>query len=339
MVSKNKIDLLLSAVESDNSADILRIVKENPELRDENCLIMENAINIATVFGRSHSVRALLEIDPGLGTKSFGDKNPVTPAHTAAKRGDLECLKVLVEISPGCVYTTDIWKCSPALIAARYDHVDCLDYLLCKFPDLVNSKSSSGETMAHLAAMGDSTKTLKYILERSGELALARNSKGRIPLHYALEFGYFDSARIIIGMFPQILETGSSLGFKTLLVLVDEAVDNDEALAFVLKINPLLAGYKDEYGYTAIDHAASDACKILLAWYQKHVPENEPSVELKEFLYAVRSNTLLSTRTAKKLASLFQVYWPEGLKELLLLSASPSTARSIIDSEFVSRSP
>ena len=135
---------------------------------------------------------------------------------------------------------------------------------------------------------------------------------------------------MLIDLLPQSLEVTDSCGYRAVHFTVNESIDNDEALAYLLSINPALAEQKDANGHLASDYAISIDCKILLAWYQRRLGDNETSKELQEFLYAVVNNTLLSHKTAKKLAPFFKPYWPEGLKDLILLSASPKTAQSIL---------
>jgi ankyrin repeat protein len=305
-------------------------LKDNPELlSEEECPF--SPLHIACEQGNLPAVRALLKIDRSLAHRKE-KMDHQNPAHICARYGHLECLKALVESEPTCVFALDGRGFYPAHEAAQYNQVGCLSYLLRSFPNFIRTKGRNGFTLAHAAIYGgNNADVIDLLIELCPEIFGERNSSGSTPLSYAIRYFFNKSAKMIIDRFPEILYTEGSEGFNRPIHL-SAIADSPEMVAYILQKDPGLLHQRDAYGACVYDRAASLSCRILFVWYGQFL-FTDSALCIRELSKAVKDGERLSVRAAGNLIKYYQDYWPDGLKDLVITSASPRAVQRLTGSK------
>jgi len=94
--------------------------------------------------GDIETMKFLLEKDPQL-IRRFR-KDGATPLHYAAAGGNVEAMNLLLEIDPQLIGRFEKYGMTPLHAAAQTGQIEAGKYLLSKRPDLLNLKTKNGET-------------------------------------------------------------------------------------------------------------------------------------------------------------------------------------------------
>jgi ankyrin repeat protein len=140
--------------------------------------------------------------DPQL-DKDIQDGDGRTALHTAAKKGKLRAVKLLIE--RGADHTSRVlcdrygqpstaesikeeWYQNSVLhMAGMYDRgCSVAQYLIQKFPELLNQVNGHREVPLHLAAGNGQAKMVEELLKHTGIDINARDNRGYTPLHLAM---------------------------------------------------------------------------------------------------------------------------------------------------------
>jgi ankyrin repeat protein len=168
--------------------------------------------------GDLQSVKSILQETPStsneIGQKGYaGD----TPLMVAARNGNLEIVKLLIEHGATIDLGKEAGERTPLLEAAGQGHVEILKYLIAKGAD-VNARgkgltpliAACSRGYLHFGPPGDHTRTIHILLESGADVNVQDESwlkSGRTPLMYAVTQG--DAALV-----HDLLARGAKLDLK-----------------------------------------------------------------------------------------------------------------------------
>ncbi|XP_067228714.1 espin-like protein [Chanodichthys erythropterus] len=185
-------------------------------------------LHLAARFGRVEAVHWLLSHGDGAEVET---NCGALPAHYAAAKGDLTCLKLLIGQAPGSVNRQTNMGATPLYLACQEGHLHVVEYLvrdcgadvhlraqdgmtplhaaahmghhalvvwLASFTDVsLSSQDNEGATVLHFAASGGHHRILERLLQMGSKVK--RDYWGGTPLHDAAENGEIECCRILLG--------------------------------------------------------------------------------------------------------------------------------------------
>lgn len=177
---------------------------------------------------------------PATATSAITSATPPLPAGTAtsklapiaeaAKSGDLEKVKALVQANPDLVFYKDSFEMTPLHMAAAADHKEVVEFLLANKAD-VNAVDETGETPLHLAVMGNK-KGLVELLLANGADVNSRNKKGDPLLYETVSMrAWDDMAKVLVANKADVTAKGHD-GLTPLQVAIKY---DDDDMANVLR--------------------------------------------------------------------------------------------------------
>ena len=119
--------------------------------------------------------------------------------HDAAKEGNLETVKELIEKKTIKVDSFDANGLAPLHYAAKYGNKDVVDYLILNGAD-VNKKAGKrarGNTPLHYAAEQGNLDILKALVGRAANVN-GRNNSRQTPLYYAVKNIRYDNVNYLL---------------------------------------------------------------------------------------------------------------------------------------------
>ncbi|XP_051561941.1 espin-like protein [Myxocyprinus asiaticus] len=184
-------------------------------------------LHLAARFGRVDAVHWLLAHGNGAEVET---NCGALPAHYAAAKGDLTCLKLLIDQAPGCVNGQTNMGATLLYLACQEGHLHVVEYLvkdrgadvhlraqdgmtplhaaahmghhalvvwLASFTDVsLSSQDNEGATALHFAASGGHHRILERLLQMGSKVK--KDYWGGTPLHDAAENGEIECCRILL---------------------------------------------------------------------------------------------------------------------------------------------
>ena len=139
---------------------------------------------LSVTSGHTDCLKEILERNlDELDVASVLSENGATLAHIAARRGDLETLKVIVKTEESLCKVGDIRGATPLHVCAYHGHVDCLTCLL-ESGAKTNLVDFDGATPVHFAAASGHLECLKQLVEVGGADPNAQTESGETPGNY-----------------------------------------------------------------------------------------------------------------------------------------------------------
>jgi ankyrin repeat protein len=195
----------------------------------------------------------------------FASNKPVqVDIWTAAKRGDVETIRTLVEDNCMDVNIGDEDGSTPLHWAAYFDRVQVVEYLLRKeaYIDAVNQKE--GQTPLHWACIGKSTKTI-FLLAQEGADMTKCDKRGYTCLIYCCQYGNALATHFFVQRGLSVTQTDNE-GHTPLHWA---AYQNQEPVARLLLLLGADIHAADSAGLTALHWSAlkghTDMVQFLLA--------------------------------------------------------------------------
>ena len=125
-------------------------------------------------------------------------------ACAAAQRGDLGCLKGIIDRRPKLLADDGVGGASgytPLHYASREGHLDCVTFLIKQGARVDQSTSSGNATALHRAAYTGQVKVVKALLA-AGADALLRDADNETPLHKGCAFGSVGCVEVLLEACP-----------------------------------------------------------------------------------------------------------------------------------------
>ncbi|XP_047322224.1 ankyrin repeat-containing protein At5g02620-like [Impatiens glandulifera] len=146
----------------------------------------ETALYVAAEYGYAELVREMIKYYDifAAGIKA---RNGLDALHIAARQGDLDVVKALMEAYPELSMTVDTSNTTALNTAATQGHKEVVDYLLCSGSGLAAIAKSNGKTALHSAARNGHTEVVKALLRAEPAIATREDKKGQTALHMSVK--------------------------------------------------------------------------------------------------------------------------------------------------------
>ncbi|UCF04055.1 MAG: ankyrin repeat domain-containing protein [bacterium] len=143
-------------------------------------------------MGNAARGKEMLEADPSLATYVGGEKE--TPLHYAAYLGDMDLIKLLVELGADINARNDFNQ-NPMLYAAYEGKLGACEYLLEKGSDF-DYQDTRGNTPLLFAARQNHPEVVKLLIEKGATVEVKGNN-GATPLYHAAARGNFEILKML----------------------------------------------------------------------------------------------------------------------------------------------
>ncbi|KAF5773008.1 putative ankyrin repeat-containing protein [Helianthus annuus] len=144
----------------------------------------ETALYVAAEYGCVDFVREMMKYYD-LEAAGIKAKNGFDAFHIAAKQGDLEILKVLMESQSELSMTFDQTNTTAVHTACEQGHIEVVKFLLEKNSSMATIAKSNHKTALHSCARKGHLDVMKALLEKVPEIATRADKKGQTALHMA----------------------------------------------------------------------------------------------------------------------------------------------------------
>lgn len=146
---------------------------------DELSIAVDDVVYVLSASTDAGWVKCRSGNNIGLVPANYLSENLATienPLHEAAKRGNIEFVKELID-NKVSANSLDKARNTPLHWACRGGHHQVVDLLLKQKPT-INAQNRIGDTALHLAAVSGSVETVSLLLESDGIDTLLRNKDG-----------------------------------------------------------------------------------------------------------------------------------------------------------------
>ncbi|KAJ1379942.1 PGG domain [Sesbania bispinosa] len=146
----------------------------------------ETALYVAAEYGYVDVVREMIQYYD-LADAGIKARNGFDAFHIAAKQGDIDILKILMEAHPELSMTVDPSNTTALHTAATQGHTEIVKFLLEEGSSLATIARSNGKTALHSAARNGHLEVVKALLEKEPGVATRTDKKGQTALHMAVK--------------------------------------------------------------------------------------------------------------------------------------------------------
>lgn len=191
LTGKRDDTLLHTAAREGNLPTVIEILGGTGEAELKELLAKQNqagetALYVAAEYGYVDLVREMIKCYD-LAEAGIKARNGFDALHIAAKQGDMEVLKVLMEAHPELSMTVDLSNTTALHTAATQGHIEVVNFLLEAGSGLATIARSNGKTALHSAARNGHLEVLKALLEKEPEITKRTDRKGQTALHMAVK--------------------------------------------------------------------------------------------------------------------------------------------------------
>ncbi|KAH8507685.1 hypothetical protein Peur_049716 [Populus x canadensis] len=191
LIRKKDDTPLLFAARAGNLGAVMEILtgtgeEELKELLEKQNQSGETALYVAVEYGNVDVVREMIKYYDlaGAGIKA---RNGFDAFHVAAKRGDLEILRFLMEVHPELSMTVDLTNTTALHTAATQGHIEIVNFLLDSGSSLATIAKINGKTALHSAARNGHLEVVRALLTIERGIATRKDKKGQTALHMAVK--------------------------------------------------------------------------------------------------------------------------------------------------------
>ncbi|KAL1544177.1 ankyrin repeat-containing protein-like protein [Salvia divinorum] len=146
----------------------------------------ETPLFVAAEYGYLEVVREMIS-HYSLADAGIKAKNGFDALHIAAKQGDLEVVKVLMESYPELSMTVDSSNTTALHTSATQGHMEIVEYLLGWESNLATIAKSNGKTALHSAARNGHLGVVDVLLEKEPRITIRTDNKGQTALHMGVK--------------------------------------------------------------------------------------------------------------------------------------------------------
>lgn len=192
MATKTRDPAVLAVLEDLDSF----LEEEESNYADAECLDSEPALDLgnccaecqragtplaaAVSSGHRECLQEILSAQRGLDLHSIKVDKAATLAHLAARKGELDCLRLLLEADRSLSEVRDSKGATPLHVCAYRGHVECLRCLL-SVGRCGLLRDQDGATAVHFAAVAGRTECLKVLIEEGGGDPNEQTNSGETP--------------------------------------------------------------------------------------------------------------------------------------------------------------
>lgn len=200
---------LHSAARSGNMAVVKDILENTGEEELKELLAKQNSsaetpLYVASEYGYVDLVREMIQYYD-LADAGIKARNGFDAFHIAAKQGDLDVLRVLMDAHPELTMTVDLSNTTALHTAATQGHTEVVNFLLEAGSSLATIAKSNGKTALHSAARNGHLEVLKALLEMEPGIATRTDKKGQTALHMAVKGQNLEVVELLIKADPSLI--------------------------------------------------------------------------------------------------------------------------------------
>lgn len=166
-------------------------VKEEVDLGNacSECRATASPLMGATTSGHYGCLKEMLRMEIAADISAIRSENGATLAHIAARKGDPETLRTLVEAEPRLCKIGDVRGATPLHVCAYHGHLDCLSCLLSSGAQ-ADQQDSDGATPVHFASASGHLGCLKELVDRGKGNPNEQTHSGETPGGYNTVIGW-----------------------------------------------------------------------------------------------------------------------------------------------------
>ncbi|KAL2328688.1 hypothetical protein Fmac_022115 [Flemingia macrophylla] len=146
----------------------------------------ETPLYVAAEYGYVDMVREMIRYYD-LADAGIKARNGFDALHIAAKQGDLDIVKILMEAHPELSMTVDPSNTTALHTAATQGHTEIVKLLMEAGSSLATIARSNGKTALHSAGRNGHLDVVKALLEKEPAVATRTDKKGQTALHMAVK--------------------------------------------------------------------------------------------------------------------------------------------------------
>ncbi|KAK8561830.1 hypothetical protein V6N13_149021 [Hibiscus sabdariffa] len=269
----------------------------------------ETALYVAAECGYADMVKEMMKYHDIVlaGVKA---RNGFDAFHIAAKQGDLEVLKILMEANLDLSMTFDSYNTTALHTAASQGHTEVVNFLLEKGSNVAAIARSNGKTALHSAARNGHLDIVKALLSKEPAIATRIDKKGQTALHMAVKGQNVEVVDVLIKSDPSLINmvdakgnTALHIGTRKGRIQIIEKLLNDSGVDKIV-IN--------KCGETALDTAEKNKLSDIACFLKEHGVQSAKSIkqhpansarELKQTVSDIKNgvhNQLEHTRKTRK---------------------------------------
>jgi 26S proteasome non-ATPase regulatory subunit 10 len=183
---------------------------------------------------------------------SIGFSIPIAAGeiHKAAKDGDFETVKKLLEKDPKLLNSGNRLEQTPLLMASFSGHANIVLYLIEKGAK-INQPDSFGATPLHMAVLGGQPEIVELLISKGADVNI-KSRNGKIPLQMAFEKDAPDIVEIFI---KQGMPINSNINQYGRTLLHEAAIMGKLKIADFLIAKGAVIEAKDKAGKSPLDYA------------------------------------------------------------------------------------
>nr|XP_018675943.1 PREDICTED: uncharacterized protein LOC103970877 [Musa acuminata subsp. malaccensis] len=164
--------------------------------------LSDSPLHIAASLGHSDLVREILAVNPELAHGR--NREGLSALHLAAAQGHLSVVNELLQYAAAAnlCLATDNDSFMPAHTAALRGRLDVLTVLLDACPESLRAVTSQGDSILHLTVKSNSFETVQFLLNRTDEndeLLNSGDAKGNTVLHLAVARKQLQTVKLLLG--------------------------------------------------------------------------------------------------------------------------------------------
>ncbi|KAL1545184.1 ankyrin repeat-containing protein-like protein [Salvia divinorum] len=221
----------------------------------------ETALYVAAEYGYHELVRELIQFYD-LAAAGIKAKNGFDALHIAAKQGDLEVVKVLMEAYPELSMTVDIANTTALHTAATQGRIEVVNYFLESECSLATIAKSNGKTALHSAARNGHVQVVEALLSKEPRITTRTDKKGQTALHMAAKGQNLDVVAELIRVDASTINMVDSKGNTPLHIAARKG--RDQIVKFLLSRKETDTRLVNRSNETALDAAEKKEIASLL---------------------------------------------------------------------------
>ncbi|KAA8518845.1 hypothetical protein F0562_016381 [Nyssa sinensis] len=237
----------------------------------------ETALYVATEYGYVDLVKEMIKYYD-IASAGIKARNGYDAFHIAAKQGDLEVLKVLMEALPELSMTSDQTNTTALHTAAAQGHIEVVNFLLEKNSSLATIAKSNRKTALHSSARNGHLGVVKALLSKEPGIALMNDRKGQTALHMAAKGQSIEVVDELVESEAALIKMVDGKGNTALHIAARKG--RSQIIRALLNHGSINTEAINKSGETALDTAEKTGHSEIAAILQEHGVQTANSMNL-----------------------------------------------------------
>ncbi|KAK2370931.1 ankyrin repeat-containing protein [Trifolium repens] len=236
----------------------------------------ETALYVAAEYGYIDVVREMIQYYD-LADAGIKARNGFDAFHIAAKQGDIDILKILMEVHPDLSMTVDPSNTTALHTAATQGHIEIVKFLLEAGSSLATIAKSNGKTALHSAARNGHLEVVKALVEKEPGVAIRTDKKGQTALHMAVKGQNLEVVEALIKGDPSTINMVDNKGNTALHIATRKA--RAQIVKMLLGQQETNISAVNRSGETAVDTAEKIGNQDIKAILLEHGVQSAKSIK------------------------------------------------------------